>query len=74
MFHFLFLNLFIYLISAMKNINITHDITGRIDGFHDSHLPLLKFAQWFMTLAQDLWDLCSLILLGYVEKNPETDT
>ena len=37
----------------MKNINILHKITGRIGDFHDLHLPLLKYAQCFMTLAQD---------------------
>ena len=37
----------------MKNINILHNITGRIGDFHDLHLPLLKFAQWFMALTQD---------------------
>ena len=36
----------------MKNINIPHKITGRISDFHDSQLPLLKFAQWFMALTQ----------------------
>ena len=52
MFYFLFLK-FIYLISAMKNINIIHKITGRIGDLHDSHLSLLKFAQCFMALTQD---------------------
>ena len=37
----------------MKNINIPYKNTGRIDDFHDSHLPLLKFAQRFITFTQD---------------------
>ena len=34
----------------MKNISILHKITGRIGDFHDLHLPILKFAQWFIIL------------------------
>ena len=37
----------------MKNISILHKITGRTCDFHDSPLPLLKFAQWFMALTED---------------------
>ena len=37
----------------MKNINTLHKISDRIGGFHDSHLLLLKSAQWFMALTQD---------------------
>ena len=44
----------------MKKINILHKITSRIDDFHDSHLPLLKFAQWFMVLNQDLRIACKV--------------
>ena len=43
--------IFIYLITAMNNINIPHKITGRIGDFHDPHLPLLKFAHWFIALT-----------------------
>ena len=50
MFHFILLNSFISLISAMKNNNILHTIKGGTLGFQDLHLPLLKFVQWFNPL------------------------
>ena len=37
----------------MKNINILRNITGTMGDFHDLHLSLLKFAQWFMALTQN---------------------
>ena len=36
----------------MKNIKILRKIIDSICDFHDSHLELLKFAQWFMALTQ----------------------
>ena len=44
----------------MKNINILHKITARIGDFHDSHLPLLKFVEWFMALTQDKTTSCKV--------------
>ena len=53
----------------MKNINILHKMTGRIGDFHDLHLPLLKFAYWFMALTQDLRIACKVTdyIMGFLD-------
>ena len=53
----------------MNNINIPHKITGRISNFHDLHLPLLKFVQWFMALTQDQKISCKVTddIMGYLD-------
>lgn len=54
----------------MKNINILHKITARIGDFHDSHLPLLKFVEWFMAPTQDKTISCKVTyeIMGFLDK------